>query len=80
MKQHLLWLMLSIAHSRGDLVTTNVSLGSEEAMTLTLKRNPSASLLVLQVSLKPLSSQAVMIQFWRKITKGENIQTNTWPG
>lgn len=60
-------------------MTANVSLGSEEGMTLTLKRNLSGSLLVLQVSLKPLSSQVLMIKFWRKITKGENGQDDVQP-
>lgn len=60
-------------------MTANVSLGSGDGMTLILKRNLSGSLLVLQVSLKPLSSQALTIKFWRKITKGENVRDDAQP-
>lgn len=54
-KQYLIRLIFLISAFRGNLVTANVSLGSEEGMIPTLKRNLSGSLLGLQVSLKPLS-------------------------
>lgn len=60
-------------------MTVSVFLGSEEGMIPTLKRNLSGSLLVLQVSPKPLSSQALMIKFWRKITKEENVRDDAQP-
>lgn len=56
-------LVFLTSHFRGNLVIANVSLGSGEGMTRTQKRNLSGSLLVLQVSLKRLSSQALMIKF-----------------
>lgn len=64
MKRHsVVNLIFLTSHFRGNLVIANVSLGSEEGMTHTQKRNLSGSLLVLQVSLKRLSSQALTTRF-----------------